>query len=72
MKRRCPKCGELPFYLNEVWNNNGLQFDVDKNGNISKEGILTTGDPVKVVAHCICGHHWRLRNILQITDLLEE
>lgn len=67
-KIRCPKCGEAPDTLQEVWRGHVIDFSYDGE-SVDKEGYTGTGEPFKVVAVCGCGHIWALRGITQITDL---
>ena len=64
----CPKCGHEPAFLSEVWDGGTLDFDY-ANGMRGEEGIRGEGAPVKVIAHCDCGHGWTLRGVVQITEL---
>lgn len=65
---QCPKCGSSSLQLIEIWAGSTIVFDqvageiVDSCGD---EG----GDPFKVEARCACGHEWRLRGVMQISDL---
>jgi len=65
---KCPKCRKLPISLKEIYDKCVLEFDVDENGNISKEGYKNEGYPNGVDAYCICGNIWKVRGVIQITD----
>lgn len=68
-KIKCPKCYKLPFMLKEIWEEHTIDFDIDVEGNISKEGVCMPGYPNGIIAHCDCGHKWKLRKIIQINEL---
>jgi len=72
MIRLCPKCRSAPIAYTEMWTDHAISFGTYENGVPHKEGYLSSGRPVHIVAHCICGHDWRLRKVNQITDLREE
>ncbi len=69
---RCPKCrsdGEN-IILREMWRDHCIEFDQRKDGTIEPEGILLEGSACRVDGKCgVCGHGWKLRGILQITDI---
>ena len=69
MCRKCPKCGHIPLFYIEVWENHTIKFEAFGDGTPEPEGYLEMGDPFKVVAHCGCGHSWTLRGVAQITEL---
>ena len=71
MRRRCPKCQGRNLVLSELWAA-ALEFDCD-DGQISEEGVTRPGFPYAVDARCLrCYHSWRLRGVLQITDLKDD
>ena len=67
-KINCPKCGRIPYLLQELWTGHSIEFLIDSEGR-EEEGILCEGCPQSVVAWCNCGHKWTLRKITQIIDL---
>lgn len=69
--RRCQKCKRLPIALVEIWNGRELCFDVDEYGNLSEGYEGHPGDPDRVEAICKCGHHWKLRGVIQIGTEVE-
>lgn len=66
---RCPKCHQRPIEYIELWRDHTMRFGVDEEGRPNEEGNLHDGAPYCVEAECACGHRWRLKGILQITDL---
>jgi len=67
--RRCPRCRAVEV----CWVEHCLAtttFDQTASG-IGEEGFHSNGaDPFAVYGHCqACGHEWRAKGILQITDL---
>lgn len=70
--RRCPKCRGFVSHFSEIWDGHSIEFDADESERPEAEGVLCEGSPVKVIAHCAeCGHAWRLRGVVQITELRE-
>lgn len=68
-KVKCPKCRSTrPESYTEMWTDHGISFDA-MDGVPSEEGWMQEGNPSYVVAHCGCGHIWRLKGISQITEL---
>lgn len=69
---KCPKCGGSPDSFLELYRDHGISFYME-DGKLEREGILEPGEPYKVEALCgTCGHQWRLRGVMQITDLILE
>ena len=69
--RKCPRCKQEPNCYLELWKGHSISFNVNDLGMIENEGYMEPGYPYCVVAECKCGHSWRLRGVLQITDLRE-
>lgn len=65
---RCPRCGKPPKKYTEMWNGASIVFFAN-DGVPEEKGVLVEGRPYCVLADCRCGHCWRLRGVLQITDL---
>ena len=69
---RCPRCRSRSLQLNEVgeWT---TTWEV-RNGRLRRrEGYHEPGSYLYVWAECIgCGHHWRVRGAIQITDVVTE
>lgn len=63
---RCPKCRKRTTSFQERW-------DMTRSHDIEGGEWLSAPDgdgfPYAVDARCDCGHSWRLRNVLQITDI---
>lgn len=70
--RRCPRCGSTPLRFWEYWTGFTTVFEADKDGHPEEIGLHKEGDPTHVIADCKCGHSWRLRGVLQITDLARD
>ena len=68
--RKCPKCRRLPIIYLEMWAGHSIEFAA-VDGVPEKEGNLEAGSPTHVIAECGCGHMWRLRGVLQITDVVD-
>jgi hypothetical protein len=66
----CPKCRKKPIAYKEFWIN-GMEYD-SNNGVPSEVGYLFSGYPIYVQATCECGHIWRLKKVIQITDIKEK
>ncbi len=67
---RCTKCGAFPSHFNEIYEGFGTSFDISVDGKqINRVGYHFDGLPSRVVAVCDCGHTWRMRGVIQITDL---
>lgn len=67
---KCPKWKAWPSQYIEVWTEHTIAFDVDDNGRPEQEGWTDDGQPSHVIACCSsCRHKWRLRGVLQITEL---
>lgn len=65
----CPKCKSTNLTLTELWKNHSIQFQYKK-GKIIRDGTFEVGDPYKVEALCNqCSHEWRLRNVIQVSDV---
>ena len=64
--RRCPKCGAYPDTLVEKIIGEIL-WDVED--GVARDVCADYKDVEKVTAHCGCGHIWRLRGILMVTQL---
>jgi len=69
---RCPKCRSADLQLTEIgnvsltWNVKGGSFD-------RAEGYREYGSLHSVFGDCAkCGHHWRLKRAIQITDVCKE
>ena len=70
--RKCPKCGKLPGYYFEIWTGHRL-FDAENGIPSTETDDADPGDPTHVVAGCDnCGHEWRLRGVIQITELMPD
>ncbi len=76
MKRRraphCPSCGRLPYQYVELWRGHSIVFTATAGGRPEAEGEMEPGDPYAVEAVCRCGRTWRVRGVLQISDLWED
>ncbi len=70
--RRCPKCRALPVRYVEVLAEFTTTFEAKQDGRPEEEGWHSEGYPTHVLAYCVCKHRWRLRGVLQITDLSED
>lgn len=69
---RCPKCHKPPESYLEV-SEAYTTFYTDDQGRPDAEGFHSSGGPIlHVEARCARGHKWRLRNVLQITDLEQQ
>ncbi len=66
---RCPKCGAKPTLYHEYWAGHAITFGTLESGAPEEDGNMESGYPTHVEAKCDCGHQWRLKGILQITDL---
>lgn len=68
--RKCPRCGDIPYryyeHLSPFYNMHYAEKDGTPELDCSENFI---GDPTYVEAQCNCGHSWKLRGVLQITDL---
>ncbi len=71
-KKKCPKCkGEIDCYT-EWWKDHSIDFYTNVEGNLGEGLLQQTGDPYCVEATCSkCGYKWRLRGVVQITDLTQ-
>lgn len=68
---RCPRCRSRDLLLMEIgtwW----TAFQV-KNGSFDRKGYHEPGEIFRLVAECTgCGHEWKVRGAIQITDICEE
>jgi Zn ribbon nucleic-acid-binding protein len=61
---KCPRCKTQQVELIEHWKSHIVAWLPDANED---DGILEPGDPYKVEGKCLeCGHHWKIRNAIQI------
>ena len=67
----CPSCGKSAAVLIEIYHGHSITFECDGRTR-SEEGICSEGSPHHVEAKCRCGKQWRLRGVMQITDLDKE
>jgi hypothetical protein len=65
---RCPDCNRHPCEYLEVWAGHTISF-LANGGVPDHEGNMEDGSPTHVQASCVCGKKWRLKGVLQITDL---
>lgn len=70
-RRRCPACRSRSFSVSELvectttWLVRDGRFD-------REEGFHEPGGISRsLYGECACGHHWSLRNTLQIDDIVE-
>lgn len=70
---KCPKCQSNNLLLIEVWKDHEITWE-QKDGIFDRrDGNIEPGDPYKVEAECRnCGHKWRIRKALQITDIVSD
>lgn len=70
--RRCPACRSKSFSVTETvectstWHVRNGRFD--RNDGFHEPG----GIYQSLRGECACGHHWSLRNTLQITDIVKD
>jgi hypothetical protein len=68
--RRCPKCNGQPSRFVEHWAGHSIVFDATADGAPEAEGHCdTNSDPTHVEAICACGYRWKLKGVIQITDV---
>jgi predicted nucleic-acid-binding Zn-ribbon protein len=71
-KVKCPKCKSANINLIEVWSGATITWEVADGKFDRNYGNLESGDPYKVEAKCSnCGHQWRVRGAIQITDIID-
>lgn len=68
---KCPKCGSTSLDFIELWENHTVDFSQNNEDRIVyPEFNMNPGNPYGVEAICCrCNHQWRLRGVIQITDL---
>lgn len=66
---RCPKCGAVPRFVEEVSNGFRTRFEMRRDGTPEEEGVHIEGHFVGVDAFCGCGHRWRLRGVVHADQL---
>lgn len=67
---KCPKCKSINLELIEIWSAHTITWQQVEGKLNLKEGNLEAGDPYKVEASCMCGHKWKIRKALQISDII--
>lgn len=68
---RCPKCRSKTFCFVEI-NECSTSFFV-QNGQLDRnEGYHEPGQYTRLEAQCGCGHAWKVRGAIQITDAVVE
>lgn len=66
---KCPRCHAKPCTLTEMWEGHAIEFGVNADGSIEKDGYMSDGAPVKIYAKCgKCAHTWTVRRAIQIVD----
>ena len=71
--KKCPKCKKTPILYTEYWRDHSIEFEVNPDGTPKEKGYMGSGqEPYCVLALCLCGYQWRLRNVYQISDLRNE
>lgn len=71
-KVRCPKCRLVGMrWFEEIWPvaSSRLLFEFIDGERIAHGGAVPEVDPKGVEAVCECGHRWRLRGVIQITEI---
>jgi len=70
-KIRCPKCRSRTFTFVESgeWTSS---FEVTDGRLDRAEGYHEPGCMLRLEAQCPCGHHWKVRGAIQITDAVTE
>ncbi len=73
-KVKCPKCKSgNNITLSEFWRESSITWQqVDGKFDRNDGNVNPDGDPYKVEALCRCGHHWRVKGAIQITDVIKE
>lgn len=67
---KCPLCKSKSIIIQEHIVCIGEWYQ--ENGILSNEAINFPSDYFKLTAKCNCGHEWRIRKAIQITDIIEE
>lgn len=68
---RCPKCRSRTFHFVEIgeWT---TSFEV-KDGQLDRaEGYHEPGSYTRLEAQCGCGHSWKVRGAIQISNAVQE
>ena len=69
-KIRCPKCrSTFHFVETGEWT---TSFEVQYGKLDRASGFHEPACMTRLEAQCHCGHHWKIRRAIQITDAVEE
>ena len=73
-KIKCPKCkNKKDFDLVEVYSGHTITWEVLDGKFDKNDGNKEMGDPSHMEATCgDCGHRWRIRGALQVTDVTKD
>lgn len=71
-KVKCPKCKAKNLFLIEIWVGATITWEQNEFGVFDKnDGSLEPGDPYRIECRCRkCNHTWKIRNAIQITDVI--
>lgn len=71
-KIKCSMCKSKTLILTESWKHHSIQWDVENGKFDLNDGTLNAGDPFCLHAECACGHKWKIRGAIQISDAIKD